>query len=151
MLATFGALAPIFLLIALGWLLRTRGFLGPSFWPGAEWLVDHVHPSIDGHRRIADALADLLIDRGIVRPTRPDWRASLAGADRDRLEGLDPDYFIKARLRLANEQGWARGRSTGGRAGRRNSPSGFRASPVIPEDRSESEVPPPAPRGGDSP
>jgi malonate transporter len=39
MLTTFGALAPIFLLIALGWLLRTRGFLGPSFWPGAEWLV----------------------------------------------------------------------------------------------------------------
>ena len=39
MLATFGALAPIFLLIALGWLLRTRGFLGSSFWLGAEWLV----------------------------------------------------------------------------------------------------------------
>ena len=39
MLSTFGALAPIFLLIALGWLLRVRGFLGASFWPGAERLV----------------------------------------------------------------------------------------------------------------
>lgn len=39
MLTTFGALAPIFLLIALGWLLRARGFLGDSFWPGAERLV----------------------------------------------------------------------------------------------------------------
>jgi malonate transporter len=39
MLTTFGALAPIFLLIALGWLLRARGFLGASFWPGAERLV----------------------------------------------------------------------------------------------------------------
>jgi malonate transporter and related proteins len=39
MLTTFGALAPIFLLIALGWLSRSRGFLGSSFWPGAEWLV----------------------------------------------------------------------------------------------------------------
>jgi malonate transporter and related proteins len=39
MLTTFGALAPIFLLIALGWLLRSRGFLGPSFWLGAERLV----------------------------------------------------------------------------------------------------------------
>jgi predicted permease len=39
MLTTFGALAPIFLLIALGWLLRVRGFLGASFWPGAERLV----------------------------------------------------------------------------------------------------------------
>jgi malonate transporter len=39
MLTTFGALAPIFLLIALGWLLRSRGFLGSSFWLGAERLV----------------------------------------------------------------------------------------------------------------
>lgn len=39
MLTTFGALAPIFLLIALGWLLRERGFPGDSFWSGAERLV----------------------------------------------------------------------------------------------------------------
>ena len=39
MLATFGALAPVFLLIALGWLLRARGFLDDSFWIGAERLV----------------------------------------------------------------------------------------------------------------
>jgi malonate transporter len=39
MLTTFGALAPIFLLIALGWLLRARGFLGGSFWRDAERLV----------------------------------------------------------------------------------------------------------------
>ncbi len=39
MLTTFGALAPVFLLIALGWLLRARGFLGAPFWLGAERLV----------------------------------------------------------------------------------------------------------------
>jgi predicted permease len=39
MLTTFGALAPVFLLIALGWLLRVRGFPGDPFWPGAERLV----------------------------------------------------------------------------------------------------------------
>jgi malonate transporter len=39
MLATFGALAPVFLLIALGWLLRARGFPGDHFWPAAERLV----------------------------------------------------------------------------------------------------------------
>jgi hypothetical protein len=42
MLATFGALAPVFLLIALGWLLRARGFPGEAFWPAAERLVYHV-------------------------------------------------------------------------------------------------------------
>jgi predicted permease len=39
MLATFGALAPVFILIALGWVLRTRGFPGDDFWPAAERLV----------------------------------------------------------------------------------------------------------------
>jgi malonate transporter len=39
MLTTFGALAPIFVLIALGWRLRERGFPGDAFWPGAERLV----------------------------------------------------------------------------------------------------------------
>ena len=39
MLATFGALAPVFLLIALGWGLRRLGFPGDAFWPGAERLV----------------------------------------------------------------------------------------------------------------
>jgi malonate transporter and related proteins len=39
MLTTFGALAPVFLLIALGWLLRARNFPGDAFWPGAERLV----------------------------------------------------------------------------------------------------------------
>ena len=39
MFATFGALAPVFLLIALGWVLRTRGFPGDDFWPAAERLV----------------------------------------------------------------------------------------------------------------
>jgi predicted permease len=39
MLTTFGALAPVFLLIALGWILRARGFPGDAFWPPAERLV----------------------------------------------------------------------------------------------------------------
>ena len=39
MLATFGALAPVFILIALGWVLRARGFPGDDFWPAAERLV----------------------------------------------------------------------------------------------------------------
>lgn len=39
MMTTFGALAPIFLLIALGWVLRTTGFADGSFWRAAERLV----------------------------------------------------------------------------------------------------------------
>ena len=39
MLTTLGALAPVFLMIALGWLLRRRRFLRDAFWPDAERLV----------------------------------------------------------------------------------------------------------------
>ncbi len=42
MLTTFGALAPVFLLIGLGRVLRTRGFPGEAFWPAAERLVYHL-------------------------------------------------------------------------------------------------------------
>ncbi len=39
MLSTFGALAPVFLLIALGYVLRRIDFAGEAFWPDAERLV----------------------------------------------------------------------------------------------------------------
>jgi malonate transporter len=39
MLSTIGALAPVFLMIALGALLRLRGFSDEAFWSGAERLV----------------------------------------------------------------------------------------------------------------
>jgi malonate transporter len=39
MLATFGALAPVFLMIGLGRVLAARGFPGDGFWPAAERLV----------------------------------------------------------------------------------------------------------------
>jgi malonate transporter and related proteins len=39
MLTTFGALAPVFLLIAFGWALQRLGFPGAAFWPGAERVV----------------------------------------------------------------------------------------------------------------
>jgi lysophospholipase L1-like esterase len=84
---------------------RSRGGI-----PGAEWLVDHVHPSIEGHRLIADALANEVIRHGLIRP-RPRWRDDLERRDRDHLASLDPSYFLKARIRLSNEQGWARGQA----------------------------------------
>jgi len=37
--STVGALAPVFLMIALGWVLRARNLVGQAFWPGAERLV----------------------------------------------------------------------------------------------------------------
>lgn len=42
MVSSLGALAPVFLMIALGWWLRRRAFLAEAFWPGAERLVYRV-------------------------------------------------------------------------------------------------------------
>jgi predicted permease len=91
---TFGALAPIFLLIALGWLLRSRGFLGASFWPGAERLVYWVlFPAL---LLLTTATSDLAGSRGLplalalVAATL--LTAALAFALRGRL-GLDGASF----------------------------------------------------------
>jgi lysophospholipase L1-like esterase len=35
---------------------------------GGNWLVDHVHPSIEGHQVLADAFAQLLVSQGKVHP-----------------------------------------------------------------------------------
>jgi tetratricopeptide (TPR) repeat protein len=73
-----------------------------------QWLVDHVHPTIEGHQRIADAIAEKLIELKYVRHEN-DWQTAKEQAYRQHLEGLSPLYFERAQQRLKSEQGWARG------------------------------------------
>ena len=40
--------------------------------PGEEWLLDHVHPTIEGHRVLGLALMDKMSERGWLRPS-PNW------------------------------------------------------------------------------
>ncbi|QDV15549.1 GDSL-like Lipase/Acylhydrolase [Gimesia panareensis] len=83
----------------------------PDGIPGSELLVDHVHPSIEGHQLIADAIYEKMCDlQLIVSP--PDWKATRDQLRREQLESLEQEYFLRGAKRLRRLQGWARGRST---------------------------------------
>lgn len=78
-------------------------------YPGHEWLIDHVHPTIEGHQKVATWILEELMLRKMVEPTES-WEAKVATAYRQHLQTLDHVYFERGRARLASEQGWARGK-----------------------------------------
>ena len=77
---------------------------------GGDWLVDHVHPNIEGHQLLADALTDKLITLGRVRP-RPGWEQVKHERYREHFNSLDDHYFLKGQERLWAERGWTQGRA----------------------------------------
>lgn len=79
--------------------------------PGRDWLIDHVHPTVLGHQRIANAVIDRLISMGIVTPMA-DWRAGRDMAYQRHLASLDRSYFELGRKRLERLRRWAQGRAT---------------------------------------
>ena len=88
---------------------------------GGRWLVDHVHPSIEGHQLLADALMELLISLGSVQPRRA-WQAAKQEAYRQHFDSLDDYYFVKGTERLKTVRGWAAGRARRLRAGKPKAP-----------------------------
>jgi lysophospholipase L1-like esterase len=79
--------------------------------PGGYLLLDHVHPSIAGHRLIADAITEELIRQGAVHPV-PRWRRRRDEEARKHLASLDDFYFAKGQERLRAVRRWATGRAT---------------------------------------
>ena len=54
--------------------------------PGKDLLVDHVHPTIDAHRRLALLIFDQLRQRGVVRPAG-EWTDATIDRVRKEVEG----------------------------------------------------------------
>jgi lysophospholipase L1-like esterase len=77
--------------------------------PGGYFMLDHVHPSIAGHRRIADALLDELARQRIVSP-REGWQADRDRKAREHLASLSDLYFARGRDRLESLRRWTQGR-----------------------------------------
>jgi tetratricopeptide (TPR) repeat protein len=77
---------------------------------GSDQLVDHVHPSIQGHQRIAEALIEKLVELGVVQPTA-NWQSQQRRLFQRQLERLDDYYYIRGEQRLKGLREWARGRS----------------------------------------
>lgn len=91
--------------------------LSRNGFPDNQWLVDHVHPTVEGHQELADAIAGRLVELQFLHPAS-DWQATKAAAYQQHLTSLSHAYFDRARARLKSEQGWARGQVKKKREGR---------------------------------
>ncbi|WP_315855020.1 SGNH/GDSL hydrolase family protein, partial [Stieleria varia] len=86
------------------WNVRREPF--PDGISDPEKFIDHVHPSIVGHQRIAKAIADVLVGRGTQKS-----EAKFSQMSQDHLTLLGEDYFIRGKQRLQGLQNWAQGRA----------------------------------------
>lgn len=74
--------------------------------PGDEYFLDHIHPTIEGHRRLGLALVELLIKQGAVRPG-PSWNdATIARVTKKVGETIGPDLRTLAFRNLALTTAW---------------------------------------------
>ncbi len=81
---------------------------------GNQWLIDHVHPRIEGHQMLGEHLAELLIQKKWVQPLDKDWPSHRAVVYRERLKKLGEDYFFRGKQRLAGLILWTQGRARKG-------------------------------------
>ncbi len=79
---------------------------------GNEWLLDHVHPNIEGHRLLGEELTRLMSEKGWL--DLPDsWTASFADATKAHLNSLPQDYVANGLEALKGLRAWTRGEASG--------------------------------------
>ena len=76
--------------------------------PGDEWLLDHVHPSIEGHQLVADRLYQTMEEMGFVR-TPDGWLAERDTLRQDHLASLNQAYYAHGQEHLRRLRRWSRG------------------------------------------
>jgi hypothetical protein len=99
---------------------------------GGDWMVDHVHPGIEGHQLLAGALTEMLIAQ-FALPPEPGWEEVRKRWFREHFEAIPPVYFSHGMERLSALRNWAAGRAVR-----------LRGEPYPPlEERSEEDDAPP--------
>jgi hypothetical protein len=78
---------------------------------GEKWLVDHVHPRIEGHQLLGERLADFLVEKAWAVPEKSDWQNNRKQVYRDHLQELGEDYFVRGKQRLEGLMLWTQGRA----------------------------------------
>lgn len=75
--------------------------------PGANLFLDHVHPTIEVHRRLALAIIDVLAERGLLR-LDAGWGPTAVQRVAERVEGaIDQQTHALALMKLSKVLGWA--------------------------------------------
>ena len=75
-------------------------------------LVDHIHPSFDGHQLIAIALVAQLRQVALVSP-QEGWQPRAKKEFQRHFEQLPDIYFAKGEQNLANLRNWTQGMADG--------------------------------------
>lgn len=91
----------------------------PNVAAGEEWFLDHVHPTIEGHRLLARALLEVLHGAGWLGTAPAARSAALDQAERAHLAAIDPRDHGRALKNLAKTLSWAGKTEDAARAARR--------------------------------
>ena len=75
-------------------------------------LVDHIHPSFEGHQMIANALTEQMAKSGLVAIS-PNWSTQRDAAYREHFASLGDFYFLNGLRDLEMVRGWTQGRADG--------------------------------------
>ena len=76
--------------------------------PGEEFFLDHVHPTITGHKLLSVALVDKMIAEQILQPSS-DWKSSAIERVDARIRGnIDEEAHALALANLARVYFWAK-------------------------------------------
>ena len=79
--------------------------------PSSQWLIDHVHPTIEGHQLIGEALAELCINKRLVAQSDAEWLSTRKELYETHLRGLGEEYFHRGKQRLEGLLLWTQGRA----------------------------------------
>ncbi|MCH9648924.1 MAG: tetratricopeptide repeat protein [Deltaproteobacteria bacterium] len=75
--------------------------------PGREFLLDHVHPDMETHRRIAELVVEAMAEQGLVN-LGSRWTEENRTAVFDRVvAAIDPRYSAQRDLNLGKVLGWS--------------------------------------------
>ncbi|GAB5406651.1 MAG: tetratricopeptide repeat protein [Aureliella sp.] len=87
--------------------------LSPNGLVGDRWLVDHIHPSVAGHQRLADLIGDELVAEGMILPEvdEANWSGKQREMIAQHLASLGEEYYHRGKQRLRGLQLWTQGRA----------------------------------------
>ncbi|MCC7338256.1 MAG: tetratricopeptide repeat protein [Pirellulaceae bacterium] len=78
---------------------------------GSQWLVDHVHPKLEGHQLLGYELARLCFELELLPPPPDDWDSRRQALIAEHLSTLNEAYFHRGQQRLAGLRLWTQGRA----------------------------------------
>jgi len=83
----------------------------PNGLVGRTWLIDHVHPNIEGHQLLGEALVELFLKSSLVKSRNENWAEARPEHYRTHLSKLGEAYFIRGQQRLQGLMLWTQGRA----------------------------------------